>query len=290
MRVTDGHRHQTVLHRLADGQEAVFRANRQAATGQRHARLSDAPAIGRQVVGIDSALRALAQYQRNASAVRHRLEHEEAALQQVTDILARATELATGQAGSTANAATRAATAAEVSQLRQQVIQLGNLQVGGEFLFGGHATGAPPFLSTGAYIGTATSRQIELGAGQLTDTVHSGQQMLVDSGVLAALEALETALLADDAPGILASLAPLDGAFQGVQMLLAEVGGRDQALTLVSESLTARADSLMTRRSGLSDISLEEAVLNLSSAQTALEAAYLTTSRTLSLTLAEYLR
>jgi flagellar hook-associated protein 3 FlgL len=254
------------------------------------ARFSEDPTAGRQLVELDSAMRAIAQYQRNAGAVRHRIETEEAVLHQVTDLLSRAKELATAEAGSTASAATRAITAVEVSQLKNQLIALGNTSQGGEFLFGGLATGSPPFLANGSYVGTPASRQSDLGPGRQVDSVHSGEELLITSGVLAAIEALETALLANDPPGILASLGGLDGAVDATQALLAETGSRDRSLELTMTMLTTRSDGLVARRSEIADIPLEEAVLKLSTAQTALEAAYLATSRTLGLSLAGYLR
>lgn len=290
MRVSDGHRQLTLLRQLAAGSEAVARATDQAVTGRRVARFSEDPVAGRQIIDLDGALRAMGQYQRNAEAVRHKLESEEAVLQQVTDLLTRAKQLATAEAGSTASTATRASTAAEIRQIQAQVIALGNTSQGGEFLFGGLATGAPPFQANGTYTGTPTARQSELGPGQVIDTIHSGEQMLVATGVISALAALETALMADDAVAIQASMTGLDSAFDATQTVLAEVGGRDQSLELTIAMLTTRTDSLVARRSEVAEVPLEEAVLKLTSAQNALEAAYLATSRTLSLSLAGYLQ
>jgi len=290
MRVTDSHRQLSLLRQLSAGSAAVARASDQAVTGLRVNRFSDDPVLGRQIVDFDGALRALSQYQRNAGAARHRVEAEEGVLQQVTDLLTRAKELATSESGSTANTATRAIAAAEIRQIQQQVIALGNTSQGGEFIFGGQATGAPPFQANGTYVGSGNSRQSELGPGQLVDTVHNGDQMLVNSGVMSALAALEAALMADNVAGIRTSMTSLDGALDATQTLHAEIGGRDRSLELTMAMLTTRSDSLIARRSAVAEIPLEEAVINLTSAQTALEAAYLATSRTLSLSLAGYLR
>lgn len=290
MRVSDSHRQLTLLRQLATGSAAVARANEQAVTGLRVNRFSEDPVVGRQVVDFDSTLRALGQYQRNAGAARHRLEAEEAVLQQVTDLLTRAKQLATSESGSTASSATRAIAAAEIRQIQQEVVALGNTSQGGEFIFGGQATGVPPFQANGTYVGSGSSRQSELGPGQLIDTVHNGDQLLVNSGVIGALAALETALMADNVVDIRTSMNLLDGAVDTTQALLAEVGGRDRSLELTITMLTTRSDSLIARRSAVTEIPLEAAIINLTSAQTALEAAYLATSRTLSLSLAGFLR
>jgi flagellar hook-associated protein 3 FlgL len=254
-------------------------------TGKRHATISGDPVAGRQVIEIDTGLRAIDQQRRAVSSNRLRLATEEDVLQQVTDILARVKELATGQGSDTASASTRAATAAEVRSLREQVISLGNTQVGGEFLFAGMATLTPPFLPDGSYVGTPTARQSTLGP-----TVHSGQQLIVDTGVLTTLADLETALLSNDAAAIRATIYPLDAGFDDVQTFIAEIGSRTNGLDFVAESLDQREDTLTTRRRELADIPIEEATLALASAQSALEAAYLAAARIQSLTLSEYLR
>jgi len=239
---------------------------------------------------IDSTLRSIAQYRRTISRSRERLAAEENTLGQVTDILARIKELATGQGGSNASTASRLATATEVAQLRDQVISLGNVQIDGEFLFAGTTTTTAPFDPTGTYTGTATARASALAPGRTEETVHTGQQLFVDTGVLAVLADLEAALRADDGAAIRATMTGIDAAFDGVQNNLAEIGARDRSLDNLEASFDNREDAMSARRRDLAEIPLEEATLNLAAAQTALQAAYLVTSRLQSLSLTEYLR
>ncbi|HRX19684.1 MAG: hypothetical protein KC544_02745 [Gemmatimonadetes bacterium] len=290
MRISDAQRFATTLRQLSQQSAALARAGEQVSSGMRWSSIAEDPVAGRQTLDVDAAMRALAQYRRTVGRARERIAGEENTLQQVTDILSRAKELATGQAGGTANAATRAATAAEVAQLRQQVISLGNLQVAGEFLFGGLEASTAPFQPNGTYVGTPTARLSALAPGQTMATVHSGQELLVDSGVLDALAALETALLANDPAGIQASQSMLDGALDETQTLLADLGARDRGLDYSLQIFDAREDALMARRRELAEIPLEEATLNLAAAQNAMQAAYLMTARIQSLTLTEYLR
>ena len=290
MRITDSQRFATTLRHINTNSTALARAVDRAATGLRHARFSDDPAGNSKVMTIDSNLRALTQYQRTIDGARGALAGEETVLQQVTDLLSRAKELASSQGGSNANAATRQATAAEVRALREQAISLGNLQIGGEFIFGGLATGTPPFLPDGSYVGTTGSRLHAIAPGQVVPIVHTGGELLVDSGVLGALQSLETALLNNDAAGVLAAIAPIDGAFDQVQTRLAEVGAGDRRLELASEVHRNRSDSLKAERADLAEIPIDEASLDLAAAQGALESSFLATTRILSLNLVDFLR
>lgn len=290
MRISDSQRFTAIARQLAVQQQALIRASEQMSSGQRWNRVSEDPIAGREVLDADSALRAIAQSQRSIGRARERLAAEEAALQQLTDITSRVKELATGQGSANASASSRAATAGEVAQLRNELISIGNQRVGGEFIFGGLETSTAPFAADGSYLGTPNARLTSFGPGQPAEVIHSGQQIFIDTGLLAALADLETALLANNVDGIQATMPAIDQGFDGLQNLLTEIGARDRTLDQTVATLNSREDSLLLRRAELAEIPLEEATMNLATVQTALQAAYLATSRIQSLSLAEYLR
>lgn len=150
-------------------------------------------------------------------------------------------------------------------------------------------TSARPFQPNGTYVGTPTGRQAEVGDGILVDTVHSGQQILVNSGVLTSLTALRDALQANDAVAVRASGSALDQAFDATQLTLTEVGARTRNLELTTGSLTALETALTAKRAAAAEIPLEEAMLRLATVQTAMQAAYQATTRILQNSLTEYL-
>lgn len=290
MRITDSQRFATALQQVTAGTAAVSRAAERLSSGRRFARLSEDPTGGAKVMTLDSDLRALTQYRRAISAGQARLQATESALGQVTDILARARELATAQSNGTANDASRAATAAEVRALREQVRALGNMQVDGEFVFGGRATGVAPFLADDTYIGTPDARVTTIAPGQTLATAPSGQELLVDSTVLTALADLELALTANDVDAVRSANGTVAGAFDRIQTLLAEVGARDRTFQLATEQNLARTDALTAERADLAEIPLAEASLTLAQSQTSLEATFLAISRVQSLNLVDFLR
>jgi flagellar hook-associated protein 3 FlgL len=289
MRITNSVMQERLLRNLQEQGAQLLRASDQVTTGLRNSKISDDPVAGSQILATDTALRAVEQYRRSVTSVQSRQAAEESTLDQVGDLLSRAKELATAQGSSTGNAATRAAAAVEVQSLIDQAISLGNLRFGNDYLFGGLATGAPPFQADGTYVGTAAGRQAEVGDGILVDTVHSGQELLVDSGVLTSLIALRDALTANDPAAVRAAGAPLDSAFDATQVTLTQVGARTRNLELTTGSLTAIKTALDAKRSAAADIPLEEAMLNFAAVQTAMAAAYEATSRILRTSLTEYL-
>jgi flagellar hook-associated protein 3 FlgL len=278
-----------LLRNLQGQGSQLLRASDQVATGLRNSKISDDPVAGAQILATDTALRAVEQYRRSVTSVQARQAAEETTLDQLGDLLSRAKELATGQGSSTANATTRAATAIEVQSLIDQAISLGNLRFGSDYLFGGLDVSAPPFQANGTYVGTPTGRQAEVGDGVLVDTVHSGEQLLVSSGVLTSLTALRDALQANDAVAVRASGTALDQAFDATQLTLTEVGARTRNLELTTGSLTALETALTAKRAAAAEIPLEEAMLRLATIQTAMQAAYQATTRILQTSLTEYL-
>lgn len=290
MRITNFMVNDRLLRNLQAQNRALNEASNQVATGARHENISEDPVAGAAVLRADRGSRAVQQYRRSVTSVQTRLATEESSLDQITDLLARAQELGTGQGGSTANTASRATAAVEVQALIDQTISIGNLRVGNEFVFGGTEIDAPPFQADGTYVGSALGRQAEIGANDVIDTVHSGQQLLVDSGVLSSLIALRDALNADNPTAIRNAIAPIDVAFNNTQRNLAETGARTLALENATHSLDALATSLTTERSANADIPLEEAAMHLAAVQSSVQAAMLAASRILNTSLTDYLR
>lgn len=290
MRITTSILHQNVLRNVLATQEKLARAQDDVSTGQRVRQLSDDPVTGAQVLRVDSTLRGIEQYRRNTTAVRARTDAEDSVLQQVTTLLTRAKELAVQEATGTSSNTSRAAADAEVTRIIEQVIQLGNTSVGGEFLFGGHQTQTPPFDVTGAYLGDAGTRQAEIGQGYLVTTNHTGADLLVNSGVIASLQALQAELATGTPASVGTTQAGLDSAFTNVQTLLATTGARSRQLDTALQSLDAETDSLAAERSALQDVDFEEATIRLVGLQTTLQAALGAANRILNTSITEYLR
>jgi flagellar hook-associated protein 3 FlgL len=290
VRVTNNMRQTQVLRDLQAGLAKLADAQQQVASGKRFTRPSQDPVAAARVMQADRALRGITQYRRNSTAVRVRVDAEEATLNQLTDLLTRAKELGVGQGSDTATAASRGETAAELDRIIEQVVALGNTKVGSEYLFGGGQTSVPPFQADGTYLGADAVRQAELAPGYVIDTNHTGRELLETSGVVSGLAALRDALRAGTAAGVAATVGGIDSAFDQVQVLLAETGARSRQLDTVAENLTASESTLTAAQVADQGISVEEAATRMMSVQTALQAALTSTSKVISMSLVDYLQ
>jgi flagellar hook-associated protein 3 FlgL len=238
----------------------------------------------------DRGLRGIDQYRRNSTAARTRTDAEEATLSQVTDLLTRAKELTLQEGSATGTADTRVAAKAEVDRIIEQVVQLGNTQVGNEFIFAGDMVHTSPFDAAGAYQGDDGVRKAEVGQGYLITTNHTGRELMVNSGVLSSLQALSTQLGAGT-PATIGVLAfNIDSAFTNVQTLMATNGARVRQIESAMQNSDALETNLSVRRADLSDVNIEAATTQFVGMQNTLQAALLSASRVLNTTLTDYLR
>ncbi len=293
MRITNNAVSRNALASLQRSLRHVDEAQHRATTGLRVERASDDPSASNSIMASGSSLRAITQYKRNIDSATARTNREESILDTVSRLLERAKELGLGQAGSNANTQTRLVTKAEIDQIIQQVVQLGNTSHEGEFLFGGDQSQTPPFTTTvppfSAVPPTGT-RKTEISSALSVRSTHNGTEVFLTSGVLAALDQLSTGLGTDNPVLITASLTSLDAAHSKVQVLVGETGAAGQQFEVANSNLDALNASLRSFKSTLQDADLEEAVTELVGRQTAYQAAMLATSRVMSLNLADYLR
>ena len=271
---------------------ALDDARRQVASGLKVVRPSDDPVAVAGIMGSSSGLRALEQYRENLQTGQSRLAIEESTLDQITNVLIRAKELAVSQATGTASAATRTATKAEIDGIIDFVTDLGNTKLAGSFVFGGQYADTPPFIGTASdpLKPPSGSLKMEIGAGLVVETNHSAQQIFLDTDLVDSLKALSVALGADDVPGIQAAMTRIDDATKATQVLVGDLGGRMNQLDLSVSNLDSLEVTLKTFRSGLADTDMAEAITELVNRQGSLEAAMLANANILNITLTDYLR
>lgn len=148
MRISNLARQQQVLRDLQAQLSELQAAQQQQATGKRVTRPSDDPAATAEILRTTAGLSAIAQFRKNAAAVRTQLGAEDAVATSLQQILTAAKNVAVGAAGSAAGTSIRQTALTQLNLLIEQVRDLGNTQVGTAYIFGGHKTDAPPFQAT----------------------------------------------------------------------------------------------------------------------------------------------
>ena len=297
MRVTTSQAQRAQLDYIQGNLQRLVTAQDQAATGLRFRKGSEDPAAAADVLRANATLDAHAQYARNTDVAIGRANEEDRVLQQVQNLLERGRELATQQAGAPANAATRLLAKAEIDQLIEATITLGNTRFNDTYLFGGTRSleapisntpnSVPPFVTNNTAL---TSQQFEIASAVVSAPNHTAHQVFRDSNALTALRDLSVALGANNVTAINNSLPALENASDAVGRMLGETGAKvNQYETLKMNRVSAVVET-KARRSIVLDIDMSEAAANFVQAQTAYQAALSAANRVINLNVTDYLR
>ena len=101
------------------------------------------------------------QYQKNLNMADLNLSSIERSLEEMSNILTRAKEIAISQASDFYGEEIRENISMEVKQLKNQMIGLSNLKIGNRFLFAGQKSTTKPFDADGNYYGDNNNIEIE---------------------------------------------------------------------------------------------------------------------------------
>ena len=292
MRITNQVLYNRAVKDTRDLMSEIGKLQESISSGRRVHRPSDDPAATGGIMRTSSSLRALEQYRENVNQAQSRLSLEDRVLDQINNALTRAKELAVSQGGDTASAASREAAREEVDELREFIVGLGNTEFIGSYLFGGDYADSRPFPPSGIDPARppAGDFEVEAAPGTYLMANHSGQEILVDTGVLDSLEALSLGLEHDSSAEIQSALGELDASMEGIRVLTADLGGRMNRVDRALESMDSLELELQSQRSSLEDTDMEEAITKLVNRQVTYQSAMLSNSRILSLTLTDYLR
>ncbi len=134
---------QSNLERLAGD---LQRVNASIASGQKYQSISDSPVDVGAILGLTTEENQTTQYDRNLETGKTWLSVTLSSLQDITDIVRVSMALANQMATGTYNASQRQAAAEQIQQYLEEIMQVGNTEIGGEHILAGFRTDTAPFL------------------------------------------------------------------------------------------------------------------------------------------------
>lgn len=163
MRVADKMAFDQVNANVSRNRSDMATLQNQAATQKRVTKPSDDPVAASRVLFSKTEQKSTDQFIKNLNYARGFLDFTDQSLNELTEVLMRAKELALSQSSDgSSNLQTKKAVAAEVQQLRDQAIQIGNRKLGERFIFGGFKTTTKPFDQEGHYAGDEGEMRIHM--------------------------------------------------------------------------------------------------------------------------------
>jgi flagellar hook-associated protein 3 FlgL len=285
IRVPDITLNDTSLQNMTRNSARVAQLNDQISSGRKVLSPADDAVAYARAKSLRTVLTAAGQYQNNIGRAQERLGMADTSLASMQDVLNRAKEIALDQANPTYDATQRATMAKEVQQLIDQMVQLGNTQVEGQYIFAGFKTDAAPFDATGAYSGDSGVRNVEVAEGVQVPENLTGDQFLSGAGggvdAFAVLSQLRDALATNDVAGVSATIDPLSTAGDQVTQARMTVGFRLTSLDTQKSNLDDATTQTQKLLSDAEDVDYTSAVSELVQRQNTLDVARSTLARIL---------
>ncbi|NMC75066.1 MAG: flagellar hook-associated protein FlgL [Geobacteraceae bacterium] len=296
MRVTPGMTADNALYNLQKGRTVLGRLQEQIASGAVVNRPSDDPITTRQLLDMESKLEEGEQYLSNITKGTLWLNMSETALEGMVKILAEARKTAGTVGSGSSDATVRENAAVQLSELKKQLIDMGNTQLGDQYLFAGFKTDTAPFSkSDNTYHGSGDDISVEIDRGSLAAMNITGDLLLKGTGsygsvdILQTFDNLITAVKNNDSPTIQAEASKLDEGMKQIANAISDVSGRlnrmDSAKTMITRD-QATLTGIMEDTQGIDMI---QAAVELNQQQTAFEAALSATAKISQLSLLDYL-
>lgn len=283
--------------RLMERSVALEKATARMSSGKAWTRPSEDPAAATTALTYRSEMAALKAYQATGEDAQTRLDVSDSQLNDVSALVVRMKELVVGAASGTMNADGRTATAAEITQIRDQLVGLANAQHLGQPLFAGFSagaavsqTGAPPVWTfTGAptekimrSVSDSDTVQINLTAGEIFQAGPTDAFTMIDN--------LVADLRAGNTPGIKTAVDSIDTLRASVSTARARIGAATNRVESVLAGNLTRQTTVQANLSKAEDVDLTEAVTDVNRQQAAYQAALGATAKSLQQSLVDFLR
>lgn len=293
MRVTSEMLTDTVLRNLARTLRGMNDVQDELSSGKRLAHPSDDPRGVGEALSLRSALATGETYLKTIESSLSWLNTTDATLDSATQLMQRAREIAVQGSSDTLAPTQMAGMAAEVDQLLNQMVGVGNASSGGQRLFGGLRTTANPFTLTA---GPPTTVAYNGDSGQMMREIDIGSTMSINvpgNGVfppmMTALIQLRDDLQAGNTSAVRNDIGVLDTGLDGLMATRADVGGRVNRLEAAQARQQQVQSRLTEQLSNVEDTDFAEAITRFSIQENVYKAALAAGSRALQPSLFDYL-
>ncbi len=291
---------------LGNVQGELARTQEQLSTGKQIVKPSDSPDKASLVTRLESELARQASYQNTLKSVNTRLQSEETALKNTSDVLLRIKELSIQAASDSLAPADRQSLALEVSSLKEQILSLANTQdTNGNYLFSGSRVGQPAFGQDASgkivYQGDQARMKVAVGDNRRMNMNMPGSDAFVKVvrtdtkgektavGFFQVLDDLSNAIKNSDHTKMQNGIAEIDSLQQGTSDALAQVGTDMNVVDMQNSVLDEVTLRLKTTKSDTEDLDYTSAITKMNKDQLALEAAQSSFAKISQLSLFKYM-
>ncbi len=288
MRVTNQMMANNVTAQLFRQVSQMVKTQEQLNTGKRINRPSDDPADISSVLSYRSTISSLEQYDDSISKAKLHIDTVDDVLAMVGDLLGDAKEIAYDT-----STAMRSEMAEEVASIREQVLQMANYQIDGQYLFAGDSTETRPYNdTTWNYNGDSGTKDFVIGDNMQINITADGSSIFGPDldNVFNILNDLESALNLPDSNAIEAQITRLDSAGDRITTMRARNASAYQRLDATGNHYEYFKVNVQAMLSSTEDADLAETIVNFQVQKTTYESTLATSSMILQKSLIDFLQ
>jgi len=280
----------TFLSSLSVTEKRITQANAQLSTGYRVNQPSDDPGAIDAILEYQGQLDQVTQTQSNLSQATTVANLADSALTTASNLLNQLTSIAAQGSSSTSSAQSNSSLAQQVQGIEQQLVSLANTKFGGAYIFGGDNGSTPPYAfnwsvpggvvqnsTAGSTITISNSDGASISVpGQTAQEIFGAQNpdgSAAASNIFQNVWTLGQALQNNDQAGIQAATTGIQASVVQLGQATTISGNTLDWLQNSSDSATSKLTNLRGQLSNLRDADAAQAATDLSSAQTAEQAA-----------------
>lgn len=269
MRVTNNMLVMNFMNDYNNNLERLQKDQNMLSTGKKISKPSDDPVAVANTLKIKTEMARNDAYTKNTDDAKSWLSLTDTALGQIGDLLQSARDLAVQGSNGTLTQSDMQSIAAQVDQIKQQLIQVGNTQYNGRYIFAGYKTDTKPFSdSSNGYAGDDGVIQFEVGAGgnRIQVNVTGDKVFDVTSGtskLLNVMDNLSNALKSGDNQAVSNIIGDIDNELQNVLAIRADAGAKANRIDLTANRLSDDNYNFTALLSKNQDADIAQVITNL---------------------------
>jgi flagellar hook-associated protein 3 FlgL len=264
-------------------QSRIATANKQITSGYRINQASDDPQSISSIISLQGQIDHLTKTQSNLSVAKVQNETADSALQTATTIIDQLTSIASQGATETTTSDARTQLAEQVKQLAGQLVGIANTSANGQYIFGGDQPNVAPYTFDWA---AGTNGVVSNAAGASTSLLDDGNGSTISAGmsaasifdsgtnsIFAAVYSLGQALASNNVAGVQTALSSLKTVGTYLSQVSASYGNRENWIEQASDAASSQLNTLQASLASVRETDLPSAITQMTTDQTALQAA-----------------
>lgn len=295
VRITHRLLYDTIKLNIQKNQQASYRTQEQLVSGRQINRPSDDPIGAARAIELKKTLSRIEQFKRNIDQADSFLTATETALSNIQNNMQRVRDIVMQQLNGGQSEEGRQGAIAELTEVRNTILQSMNTKSGGRFIFSGYQTQDEAFDASGNFQGISGQIiEVEIADGDFIAMNITGDRPFVDSGsgqsTIQLIDAIIADLTTEDMDSLRDKLPQINDFNDQILNSISNVGARtnrlDDAETFNEDISVATVGIL----SDIEDLDYSEATTKFAEQERVLQATLEVSSRVMSMSLLDFLR